>query len=150
MLFELGGTTAMNKLDVMAYRPARIGASWLGYPHSAGLEVIDYILVDPYIRPSDPRLLIEQPFELAESWVALSRMGFSDVPIEDTLPEERRGALTFGTMNNPYKFTRACLDAWAAVLRAVPDSRFLFVRPEAAAGLRRQRARRLRRARRRP
>ena len=131
MLFELGGTTAMNKLDVMTYRPARIGASWLGYPHSAGLEAIDYILVDPYIRPSDPRLLIEQPFVLAESWVALSRMGFSDVPIEASLPEERRGALTFGTMNNPYKFTRACLDAWAAVLRAVPDSRFLFVRPEA-------------------
>lgn len=131
MLFELGGTTAMNKLDVMAYRPARIGASWLGYPHSAGLEAIDYILVDPYIRPEDPRLLIEQPFELAESWVALGSMGFREVPIEASLPEERRGALTFGTMNNPYKFTRACLDAWAAVLRAVPGSRFLFVRPEA-------------------
>lgn len=131
MLFELGGTTAMNKLDVMAYRPARIGASWLGYPHSAGLEAIDYILVDPYIRPSDPRLLIERPFELAESWVALGPMGFRDVPVEASLPEERRGALTFGTMNNPYKFTRACLDAWAAVLRAVPGSRFLFVRPEA-------------------
>ena len=57
MLFELGGTTAMNKLAVMAHRPARIGASWLGYPHSAGLETIDYILVDPYIRPADPRLL---------------------------------------------------------------------------------------------
>ncbi len=131
MLFELGGTTAMNKLDVMAYRPARIGASWLGYPHSAGLEAIDYILVDPYIKPQNPRLLIEQPFELAESWVALSAIGFRDVPIEQDLPEERRGVLTFGTMNNPYKFTRACLDAWAAVLRAVPGSRFLFVRPEA-------------------
>jgi predicted O-linked N-acetylglucosamine transferase (SPINDLY family) len=131
MLFELGGTTAMNKLDVMAFRPARIGASWLGYPHSAGLEAIDAILVDPYIRPSDPRLLIEQPFELPESWVALSPIGFREVPIEEGLPEERRGVLTFGTMNNPYKFTRACLDAWAAVLRAVPGSRFLFVRPEA-------------------
>ena len=42
ILFELGGTTAMNKLDVMAHRPARISASWLGYPHSAGLEAIDY------------------------------------------------------------------------------------------------------------
>ncbi|WP_380069155.1 tetratricopeptide repeat protein [Dankookia sp. GCM10030260] len=131
MLFELGGTTAMNKLDVMAHRPARIGASWLGYPHSAGLEAIDTILVDPYVMPSDPRLLIERPFELAESWVAMGPLGFRDVPIEPDLPEERRGVVTFGTMNNPYKFTRACLDAWAAVLRAVPDSRFLFVRPEA-------------------
>jgi predicted O-linked N-acetylglucosamine transferase (SPINDLY family) len=133
ILFELGGSTAMNKLDVMAYRPARLGASWLGYPHSAGLEAIDYILTDPYIRPADPRLLIEQPFEMPQSWVTLSRLGFSDqMPIEDGTPEQRRGVLTFGTMNNPYKYTPACLDAWAAVLRAVPASRFLFVRPEAS------------------
>ncbi len=133
ILFELGGTTAMNKLDVMAYRPARLGASWLGYPHSAGLERIDYILTDRYIRPEDPRLLIEKPFEMPDTWVTLGRLGFSpQLQIEDGLPEERRGALTFGTMNNPYKYTEPCLDAWAAVLRAVPGSRFLFVRPEAA------------------
>jgi len=133
ILFELGGSTAMNKLDVMAYRPARIGVSWLGYPHSAGLERIDCILTDPFIRPEDPRLLIERPFELSESWVVLGRLGFHDkVPIEDGLPEDRTGAITFGTMNNPYKYTTKCLDAWAAVLREVPRSRFLFVRPEAA------------------
>ena len=134
ILFELGGTTAMNKLDVMAYRPARLGASWLGYPHSAGLASIDYILTDPYIRPTDSRLLIEKPFEMPDSWVALSRLGFYDqIPIEDGTPEERLGRLTFGTMNNPYKYTPACIDAWAAVLRAVPGSRFLFVRPEGSA-----------------
>jgi protein O-GlcNAc transferase len=132
MLFELGGSTAMNKLEVMAYRPARLGASWLGYPHSAGLAAIDYILTDPYIRPADPSLLIEQPFELPETWVALGRLGFHDQPILEGLPEERRGYLTFGTANNPYKYTSACVDTWAAVLRAVPGSHFLFLRPEAA------------------
>jgi hypothetical protein len=86
LLFELGGSTAMNKLEVMAYKPAALGASWLGYPHSAGLEQIDYILVDPYIRPEDPRLLIEQPFELAESWVCIDQLGFPEVPIDEALP----------------------------------------------------------------
>lgn len=132
ILFELGGSTAMNKLDVMAYRPARIGASWLGYPHSAGLETIDYIVVDPYILPSDPRLLIERPFELPETWVVMGRNNFAEVPIAGGLPEDRRGRLTFGTANNPYKITEACLDCWAAVLRSVPGSHFLFLRPEAA------------------
>ena len=46
MLFELGSSTDMNKLEVMAWNPAPLTASWLGYPHSAGLETIDYILVD--------------------------------------------------------------------------------------------------------
>lgn len=132
MLFELGGSTAMNKLEVMAYHPARLGASWLGYPHSAGLEAIDYILTDPYIRPEDPRLLIEKPFEMPETWVSLGRLGFAEEPIAEGIPEERRGVLTFGTANNPYKYSRRCVDTWAAVLRAVPGSRFLFIRPEAA------------------
>ncbi|MEQ8502573.1 MAG: tetratricopeptide repeat protein [Sneathiellaceae bacterium] len=132
ILFELGASTAMNKLEVMAYRPARIGASWVGYPHSAGLEQIDYILTDPYTTPEDPRLLIERPFEMPETWVTLSRM-FTEQEIADGTPAQRKGHLTFGTANNPYKYTRFCLDAWAAVLRAVPGSRFLFLRPEADA-----------------
>ena len=69
---------------------------------------------------------------MPESWVVLGRLGFNDQPIHDGLPEERNNCITFGTANNPYKFTTACLDAWAAVLRAVPGSRFLFVRPEAS------------------
>lgn len=131
ILFELGGSTAMNKLQVMAYRPARLGASWLGYPHSAGLEQIDLILTDPYIRPDDARLLIERPFEMPDTWVALSRM-FAAHEIAPDIPQDRKGHLTFGTANNPYKYTPACLDAWAAVLRAVPGSRFVFLRPEGA------------------
>ncbi|MFM7304642.1 MAG: hypothetical protein ACKO4X_15105, partial [Alphaproteobacteria bacterium] len=132
LLFELGGSTAMNKLEVMAYRPARLGGSWLGYPHSAGLETIDYILVDPYIKPEDPRLLIEKPFELPETWVTVGgRLGFYEVPVDLEIPEDRRGYVTFGTANNPYKYTKLCIDTWAAVLRRVPNSRFIFIRPEA-------------------
>lgn len=133
ILFELGGSTAMNKLEVMARRPARLGASWLGYPHSAGLEQIDLILTDPYIQPEDPRLLIERPFAMPETWVALSRL-FWPHEIAEGTPQMRKGHLTFGTANNPYKYTPACLDAWAAVLRVVPGSRFLFLRPEAGVG----------------
>ena len=134
ILFDLGGSTAMNKLEVMAHRPARIGASWLGYPHSAGLEEIDYILTDPYITPADARLLIEKPYEMPESWVTLGKLGFhAHHQVTEGLPEERLGRLTFGTMNNPYKYTPRCIDTWAAVLRAVPGSRFLFVRPEGSA-----------------
>ena len=133
MLFELGGTTHMNKLKVMAWRPARLQASWLGYPHSAGPESIDHILVDPHIRPPDPALLIEKPFLLARSWVVLGRLGFDGrIAIEPGTPEQRQGHITFGTMNNPYKYNPACLRLWAQVVRQVEGSHFLFVRPEAS------------------
>ncbi|HEX3484229.1 MAG TPA: tetratricopeptide repeat protein, partial [Micropepsaceae bacterium] len=105
ILFELGGSTRYNRLEVMAYRAAPLQASWLGYPHSAGIGTIDYIMVDPYIKPDDPALLIEKPFVMPESWVVLGRLGFRDEPIEPGIPADRNGFFTFGTMNNPYKYT---------------------------------------------
>ncbi|NIX77543.1 tetratricopeptide repeat protein [Microvirga terricola] len=133
VLFELGGSTDMNKIRTMAWRPAPRQASWLGYPHSAGLGTIDKILTDPFITPTDPALLIEKPFELAHSWVSFEQPGFGGMPdIDPRTPEEREGRITFGTMNNPYKYNPACIETWAAILREVPGSRFLFVRPEGA------------------
>ncbi len=133
ILFELGGSTDMNKLDVMAWKPAPRQASWLGYPHSAGLGTIDRILVDPFLKPEDPALLVEKPFEMPRTWVALNQPTFRPLPpIDPATPQERNGFVTFGTMNNPYKFNAAVIETWAEALRGVPDSRFMFVRPESA------------------
>ena len=131
ILFELGGTTHMNKLDVMAYRPAPKQGSWLGYPHSAGLSSIDYLITDPYNTPPRRDLLVEQPLMMPKSWIALGRMVFSDRhEITPGLPEERNGVFTFGTANNPHKYNREMIEVWSKVLMAVPGSRFMFIRPE--------------------
>ncbi len=131
ILFELGGSTHMNKIEVMAYKPARICASWLGYPHSAGLSTIDYLLVDPFLNPPDPSLLIEKPLVMPRSWIAMGSQAFPDrLGIEPVAPVRRNGHITFGTANNPYKYNLAMLRTWAQILARVPNSRFLFVRPE--------------------
>jgi len=133
VLFDLGGSTDMNKLAVMSWRPAPRQASWLGYPHSAGLGTIDRILVDPHLEPADPALLIEKPFRVARTWVAFERPGFGeDLPIVAQTPEERAGYVTFGTMNNPMKYNPELIATWAEILTRLPWSRFVFVRPEGA------------------
>jgi protein O-GlcNAc transferase len=133
VLFDLGGSTDMNKLAVMSWRPAPRQASWLGYPHSAGLGTIDRILVDPYLEPADPALLVEKPFRMARTWVAFERPGFgTDLPITPETPEERSGHVTFGTMNNPMKYNPELIATWAEILTRLPWSRFVFVRPEGA------------------
>jgi protein O-GlcNAc transferase len=132
LLFELGSSTDMNRLEVMAYRPAPLQASWLGYPHSAGLETIDYILVDPFINPPDPKLLIEKPFLMPKSWVAMGRLGFNEQEeINPVLPSKRNGFVTFGTANNPYKYSPTVLETWARTTAATDGAKFMFVRPEA-------------------
>ncbi len=131
LLFELGSSTDMNKLEVMAYKPAPLQASWLGYPHSAGLESIDYILVDPFLNPPDPALLIEKPFMMPQSWVAMGNLGFNErEAINPILPSQRHGFVTFGTANNPYKYSPTVLATWAKITASVPGAKFMFVRPE--------------------
>jgi predicted O-linked N-acetylglucosamine transferase (SPINDLY family) len=131
ILFELGGSTHMNKLDVMAYKPAPRQASWLGYPHSAGLSAIDYLLCDPYNTPPRRDLLVEEPLMMPKTWIALGRMVFSEGHvIEPGVPEDRRGHITFGTANNPHKYNVESFALWAQVLNAVPGSTFMFIRPE--------------------
>ncbi|ATE64042.1 tetratricopeptide repeat protein [Rhizorhabdus dicambivorans] len=131
ILFELGGATHMNKVGVMAWKPAPITVSWLGYPHSIGLETIDYLLVDPFLNPPDSSLLIEKPLVMPKSWIAMSRYAFPDVhQINPIAPVKRNGFITFGTANNPYKYSPEMLRVWAKTMAGVPNSRFLFVRPE--------------------
>src|SRR3546814_18719755 len=50
------------------------------------------------------------------------------VDVDPTPPCLKTGQVTFGTLNNPYKYTPAAIAAWAKVMNAVPESRFLLVR----------------------
>jgi predicted O-linked N-acetylglucosamine transferase (SPINDLY family) len=65
---------------------------------------------------------------MQRAWVCFS--DYPEEPISPELPLDRNGAVTFGTMNAPYKFTPAMIALWARVMNAVPGSRFLIVRPE--------------------
>ncbi len=132
MLIEIGGLTKMNKPEVMAYRPAPLQASWLGYPHSLGLSTIDKLICDRLSAPTDRTLMVEEPLMLPKSWKALRPAYADDAPIAETSAEDRQGFLTFGTANGAYKYTRTSLRTWAKVVARVPGSRFVFIRPEAA------------------
>lgn len=133
LLIELGGSTHMNKLEVMAWRPATRQASWLGYPHSEGLPTIDALICDARNAPPDRTLLAEAPLVMPRTWIALGPSVFSDEhAIDPATPEARNGVITFGTANNPYKFTPQALQAWAEITAAVPGARFAFLRPEGA------------------
>lgn len=128
ILFELNGFTRDTKLKVMAYKPAPVQIYWLGYPFTTGVKEIDYILLDPHVKPVNEEWLVEKPLLMPECWVCFGE--FPDEPISLELPVERNGAITFGSQNNPYKLTREVIALWSRVMQKVPNSRFLYVRPE--------------------
>jgi predicted O-linked N-acetylglucosamine transferase (SPINDLY family) len=70
-----------------------------------------------------------------------------DAPAVGPLPAIAAGRITFGCFNNPAKFASSTLDAWAAILRRLPESRLLLKyggldQPDRAGALRREFARR--------
>jgi protein O-GlcNAc transferase len=128
ILFDLNGFTEHSRMPVMSYKPAPVQMSWLGYPFTSGLKAIDYVVMDRHVLPSDETTLVEQPVVMPEAWICFGK--YSQEPIDPQPPAARNGVVTFGTLNNPYKFNRTIIALWARVMRSVPDSRFLLVRPE--------------------
>ncbi|MCX7800004.1 MAG: tetratricopeptide repeat protein [Fimbriimonadales bacterium] len=123
VLIDLSGHTAGNRLPLFALKPAAVQLSWLGYSGTTGLAAIDGVLVDPVVAPPGTREFTETPLRLPSflTWDAPD-----DLPEPSQPPCERNGFVTFGSFNNPGKISPATLDAWCAVLRAMPDSRLVL------------------------
>jgi len=130
VLFEMNGFTLNGRMTVMTLKPAPIQIELLGYPFTTGVAEIDYLLLDPDIQPENPEWLVEEPLLMPHSWISFG--DFGPEPISERTPFERNGMVTFGTLNNPYKYTREMIATWAEIMCAVPKSRFLVVRPECA------------------
>jgi predicted O-linked N-acetylglucosamine transferase (SPINDLY family) len=133
-LIDLGGPSAANRPAILAWRPAPLQVSWLGYPHALGLSAIDGIVLDGGMVPPSPELLLEAPLRLPGPWFAMSAAAFQPEPaLPPDPPAGRRGHVTFATANNPYKFNPDLLRTWARVVAAVPGSKFRVIRFEAGA-----------------
>lgn len=128
ILFDLNGITLGSRADVVSYRAAPIQITWLGYPFSTGLPGMDYILLDDRLAIEGGGYFTEKQLVKEGPWLTISEYG--DIPIADEPPCVDNGFITFGTLNNPYKFTPKTIALWSDVLNRVPDSRFVICRTE--------------------
>lgn len=131
ILFELNGFTTGSRLPVVAWRPAPVQISWLGYPFTSTLKAMDYIMMDRFIKPIGDGGLLEKPLVMPGSWLTFGEGSlFEPIEINPEPPMAKDGVVTFGTLNNTYKYSPKVFALWAEVMKAVPNSRFLVVRPE--------------------
>lgn len=137
ILVDLGGHTAGNRILAFARRPAPVQITMFGYPNTTGMRCFDYRITDEVYEPigtSESRST-EPLLRLPElCWVYRPP---DDAPPVGPLPGATQKSLTFGCLNNPAKASDACLDAWAAVLRAIPGSRLIMTGSQSHAGARR-------------
>jgi predicted O-linked N-acetylglucosamine transferase (SPINDLY family) len=124
ILVELVGHMQGSRLLVCARRPAPIQLNAWGEPTGSGLTTIDYLLADPVLVPPEVRAqfadrIADLPCTIAY-WVP------DPLPEPGPLPALARGHVTFGSFNRQSKVLDSVLNAWAEILRAVPQSRLVF------------------------
>ncbi|CAB1370501.1 tetratricopeptide repeat protein [Denitratisoma oestradiolicum] len=128
VLVDMGGYTDRSRLAVLAYRPAPVQLSYLGYPATTGMPEVDYVLADPYLNgPENARYFTEKLLELPESFLCFGHLRLRDIANE--MPLDQNGFITFGSLTNPYKLNERTLDVWCQVMHAIPDSRFYLNHP---------------------
>ena len=125
ILLELGGHTAHNALPVLAYRPARVQLSGIGYFNSTGIAECDGFLSDVHCAPqADPGYFTERLLILPHTHFCYQP--YTEFPAVSSPPCRRRPYITFGSFNNFAKVNDGMLCLWREILAKVPGSRLLL------------------------
>ena len=124
IVVDLNGLSGGCRPDILAYRPAPIQVSYLGFAGTTGADFIDYILADDTVLPFD-----QQPF-FAEKIVHLPGCYHANDATRHISPEtpSRRSlglpeqGMVFCCFNQSYKIAAATFDVWMRLLRQVRGS----------------------------
>jgi predicted O-linked N-acetylglucosamine transferase (SPINDLY family) len=125
IIIDLSGHTDKNRLMALAYKPAPIQVSWLGYPATTGVPTMDYYLVDNDWCPAGllDNYFVEKLVQLPS--VVTFESPDKNVPVVDT-PALKNGHITFGSFNRSSKLTQCTLDLWCKTLNAVPTAKMVL------------------------
>ncbi|WP_051598421.1 hypothetical protein [Selenomonas ruminantium] len=125
ILVDLTGHTAWGFLQTMAYKPAPIQVSGIGYFDTIGLPAIDYFLADYYTDPPEnDKYFVEKLLRLPHSHFCFMWHDNPHRPVP--APFQKNGYVTFGSFNNFSKVSDEMLVLWSKILAAVPDSRLFL------------------------
>jgi protein O-GlcNAc transferase len=126
ILIDLAGHTSGNRMLLFARKPAPVQVNWIGYPTTTGLSAMDYKIVDSYTDPPGmtEQFYTEQLLRLPESF--LCYLPERESPEVSPVPLFTAGHITFGSFNNFAKMSPEVVEAWADILKAVPDSHIIL------------------------
>lgn len=124
IIFDLAGHSGGNALPALAYRPAPVALSGLGYLGTTGLKAVDAFVTDGIVNPLQQKTyLVEKPLRLTSQFCYAGR---EELKASQGAPCKEAGHITFGAYNSYHKITDETLFLWREILLRVPESRLLI------------------------
>ncbi len=124
VLVDLQGHTQFSRPEILAFRPAPIQVSYLGYPGTLGADFIDYIFADDYVIPkqdenyySESIVYLPNCYQVNDRNFAIEDKAYSRA--ECGLPED---SFIFCAFSTSYKITASFFDVWMRLLGQVAGS----------------------------
>lgn len=123
ILIDLTGLTSGARYPILAYKPAPIQISYLGFVGSCGMPQMDYILVDRFVFPEELALFyLEKPLYLPEVYQSNdSQREIGTTPSREDCQLPADG-FVYCSFNGSYKITPAVFAVWMRILKRVPNS----------------------------
>ncbi len=126
ILIDIDSLTLDRTFTVMAYKPAPIQITWLGWD-AAGLPAIDYFIADPYVLPiTAQNYYTEKIWCLPQTYISVDgfEVGIPTLRREDLgIPTD---AVIYYSGQKGYKRHLPTARLQMKILKAVPNSYFLI------------------------
>ena len=128
ILVDLNCHLGNNRLGVFAASPAPMQLSWLRYPAMTGLQSIGYRISDRVCDPEkiSDAIVNEKILRLSSGY--LCYLPCPDAP--DIIEREDSEMIVLGSFAELAKISELSVDAWAAAMHAVPNSKLFLKRQE--------------------
>lgn len=123
ILVDLAGHTKGGTLPILAYKPAPVQVSGIGYFATTGLKTVDYFLSDKALQ-SESQYFCEDIIELPHSHFCYTPL--YEAPATREAPCMKNGYITFGSFNAIRKINDEVLELWTDILKAVPEAHLLL------------------------
>jgi protein O-GlcNAc transferase len=121
---DLNGHTRYGRLGSLAFRPAPIQVTYLGFPGTTGTDFIDYIIGDAIVLPFDQQpYYTEHIVHLPDCYQVNDRKRTiaSRTPTREEFSLPAQG-IVFCCFSNTWKITPLIFDVWMRLLRKVAGS----------------------------
>jgi protein O-GlcNAc transferase len=123
-----------GRTGALAFRPAPVQMSFLGYPGTSGTDFIDYIVADRHVIPETERgEYSEQVIYLPDTYLPSDGVPMAGPPVSRAAAGLPESGFVFCCFNAHHKISPALFDLWARLLDQVPGSVLWLRSPSASA-----------------